>query len=87
MTDRRNFLTHSLLTAGAIGATSSIVPAKLFAAAKPGSKPPTRFIFLHKGNGLLPQTLVPPTWNEKQKEAERKKEAYTVDLDGHELPQ
>ncbi|MEZ6057257.1 MAG: DUF1552 domain-containing protein [Planctomycetaceae bacterium] len=51
------------------------------------SVPPTRFIFLHKGNGLLPQSLMLPTFDQKQLEAERRKEAFEVDLDGHDLPE
>ncbi len=82
MTPRRDFLTQSLLTAGVLG----ISPAALFSATSCDGRPPTRFIFLHKGNGLLPQTLVPPTFDKQQVEAERKKDGFTVDLDKHDLP-
>lgn len=82
MTSRRDFLTHSLLAASALG----ISPAAMFAATSKDKRPPTRFIFLHKGNGLLPDSLVPPTLNKEQIDAERGKEAFTVDLDKHDLP-
>lgn len=81
MQNRRQFLTSSLISAGALSAAAP----DLFAAS-PAAKPPTRFIFLHKGNGLLPQSLVLPTFDDKQKEAERRKESFTVDLDQHDLP-
>ena len=50
-------------------------------------KPPMRFIFIHKGNGLLPDSLIPPTFDKEQLETENKKEAFSADLDQHELPQ
>ncbi len=81
MSSRRHFLQAGLLSAGSL----ALMP-QLLAAASPKTKPPTRFIFLHKGNGLLPESLVPPTFDEKLKEAERNKDAFTVDLDGHDLP-
>ena len=81
MNNRRQFLTQSLATAGAFG----LAYPRLLASA-PKTKPPTRFIFLHKGNGLLPQSLVPPSFDGRQQETERKKESFTVDLDSHDLP-
>ena len=50
-------------------------------------KPPMRFIFIHKGNGLLPESLIPPTFDKEQLEAEKGKEAFSADLDDHDLPQ
>ena len=81
MNSRRNFLKTGLLSAGSL----ALVP-QLMAASSPDKKPPTRFIFLHKGNGLLPDSLVPPSFVEKLAQAERKKESFSVDLDNHELP-
>ena len=98
MNSRRKFLQTGLLGASTFALPSSLLPhgvaaepiARLIAsqwlAAEKRDEPPTRFIFLHKGNGLLPNTLVPPTLNDAQKEAERKKETFTVDLDEHDLP-
>ncbi len=54
--------------------------------ARPGSKAPMRFIFMHKGNGLFPDFLVPPTFSDEQKQMEKKKQAFTADLDQHSLP-
>ncbi|HAY79478.1 MAG TPA: hypothetical protein DCY79_06705 [Planctomycetaceae bacterium] len=82
MSNRREFLTQSLAGAGAI----SLAAPTLFAD-HGADKPPTRFIFLHKGNGLFPSSLVPPTFSQEQQEAEKRKDAFTVDLDGHELPE
>lgn len=82
MTNRRTFLTQSMAGAAALGLSSQ----SLFAGSAP-NKPPTRFIFLHKGNGLLPNSLVPPTFDKQQLEAEKRKEAFDVDLDDHDLPE
>lgn len=45
-----------------------------------------RFIFLHKGNGLLPSVMAPPTLSESEKGQENRKEAFSVELAQHELP-
>ncbi|MBL6705436.1 MAG: DUF1552 domain-containing protein [Planctomycetaceae bacterium] len=82
MNSRREFLTQSLLNAGAL----SLLSPKLFAESS-SNKPPTRFIFIHKGNGLPPQTLVPPSFSAKQLEAENRKDSFAVDLDGQDLPE
>ena len=50
-------------------------------------KPPMRFIFIHKGNGLLPESLIPPSFDKQQLETEKGKEAFSADLDEHDLPQ
>lgn len=91
MTNRRKFLTQSMLGAGALGLAATGLelpgaPSMLFANS-PTAKPPTRFIFIHKGNGLVPQSLVPPTFNRQQHEAEQRKDSFVVDLDGHDLPE
>ncbi len=57
----------------------------LFASSTNG-KAPKRFIFIHKGNGLLPNTLAPPTLSEEDKIKEKKKEAFEVSLGDHDLP-
>ena len=81
MTTRRDFLKTGLFSAGTMAMMN---PASLFAA---DSKPPMRFIFLHRGNGLWPRVMVPPSFDKELMEKERKKEAYEVDLDGHDLPE
>ena len=92
MNSRRNFITQALMTAGSIGGASlashtTAFPQDLFAADASKQDPPTRFIFLHKGNGLFPSSLVPPSFTDQQMEDEKQKSAFTADLDGHELPE
>lgn len=81
METRRKFIQTGLLGAGSI----ALLP-QLSMAESSDKKPPTRFIFLHKGNGLLPSTLVPPSFDKQLQEKEKNKEPVEVDLDGHELP-
>ena len=71
-----------MLAAGAL----SFAPSWLQADSA-SNKPPTRFIFIHKGNGLHPHSLVPPTFDEKLIESEKRKDSFTVDLDDHDLPE
>ncbi|WP_231742091.1 DUF1552 domain-containing protein [Stieleria varia] len=82
MNNRRAFLSQSLAGIGALSLASQTLLAD-------GNSvvPPKRFIFMHKGNGLLPGSLVPPTFNSKQLEAEQRKDAFVADLDEHELPE
>ena len=80
MNSRRDFLRQSLLGAGALAA----MKAPSLAAAS--SRPPTRFIFMHRGNGLWPRVCVPPSLDKKAMECEKRKEAIDTDLDGHDLP-
>ena len=65
MSTRRNFLKTGLLGAGAVAFGTP----RLFAAE--GATPPTRFVFVHKGNGLFPQACVPPTFGEEEMAAEK----------------
>lgn len=80
MNSRRHFLKQSLLGAG----TMALGPG-LFASSLNG-RAPKRFIFIHKGNGLLPDTLVPPTLGDAEKTKEKNKEAFEVGLADHDLP-
>lgn len=85
-TTRRTFAQQALLGTGALALLpSALLPSTLQAEAQP-TKPPMRFIFLHRGNGLFPHVLVPPTFSPELKEKEQKKEAFEVDLDQHDLP-
>jgi hypothetical protein len=79
MSSRRSFLKTGLLGAGALALT----PQNLFADT---GKPPMRFIFMHKGNGLYPKVMVPPTFSKEELQKEHKKESLEIDLDRHELP-
>jgi len=84
MRNRRDFLQTGFLGA-ALGA--SVGNAARGLGGGPEGQPPKRFIFLHKGNGLLPHTLAPPSLNREAKEKEKRKEAFRVDLSGHDLPE
>lgn len=82
MNHRRDFLAQSLAGVGALSLGSQA----LFA--EPAIRtPPKRFIFIHKGNGLLPDSIVPPTLGKEQKASEQRKESFVADLDEHELPE
>lgn len=81
MSDRRDFLKQSILGAGALSLGSSDLLAEM-----PKSKPPTRFIFIHKGNGLFPRVMVPPTLSKEDMAKEKKKQPFAVDLTQHKLP-
>ena len=81
MNSRRDFLKTGLFAAGAMACMN---PSPGLAAP---TKPPTRFIFIHRGNGLWPRVMVPRSLNKELMEKEKRKEAYEVDLDGHDLPE
>ncbi|MFK7790883.1 MAG: DUF1552 domain-containing protein [Phycisphaeraceae bacterium] len=90
MPTRREMIKAGLYALGAAGG-STLLPKHLLAeqgvsSLVNGSKVPTRFIFIHKGNGLLPNTLVPPSFDAQTQAKEKSKQAYSVDLDGHTLP-
>ncbi|WP_425613666.1 DUF1552 domain-containing protein [Anatilimnocola sp. NA78] len=80
-TTRRQFNQHALLGTGAL----ALLPQAILAAPA-AAKPPMRFIFMHRGNGLFPRVLVPPTFSKDLVEKEQQKAAFDVDLDKHELP-
>ena len=81
MNSRRNFLQTGLFSAGAMALMNR---SRIFAATE---KPPMRFIFMQRGNGLWPKVMVPPSLSKELLEKEKRKEAYNVDLDGHDLPE
>ena len=84
MDTRRDFLRTSLFGASARAARPRRA-ARSAAATRRAA--PMRFVFLHRGNGLWPKVMVPPSFDGALMEKERRKEAFTVDLDGHELPE
>ncbi len=49
-------------------------------------QPPQRFIFMHKGNGIFPSVMTPPSLSKQDLEKENKKESFEVSLDKHDLP-
>jgi hypothetical protein len=83
MTNRRNFLETSALSAGALALTPSF--ANLFAAPSKGEVP-RRFVFIRKSNGVRPKELALPTFSEAEQKADGEKQALEVDLEKHELP-
>lgn len=80
---------RDLLKTGLASSLAFSLPqlAHAFSADTPGTKRPTRFIFMHKGNGLFPQSVVPPSFSQKLTEKEKRKESFVEDLDGHDLPE
>lgn len=90
MKNRRDFLKSGMYAGLAGGLGSAMWPSKLFAEAPAPlvgkGKVPTRFVFITKSNGLLPNVMVPPSFDKATMEKEKAKQAYTVDLDGHTLP-
>ena len=88
MNSRREFLRNAFLAMGAISAPG--LSPRLFASqtgAGLAGKPPMRFIFMTRGNGLFPKVMVPPSFGAKEMEMEKKNEAYEVDLESHTLPE
>ena len=81
MNSRREFVKASLL-----GASAMALGGKTLFAAATSDRPPVRFIFLSKGNGLLPSSMVPPTLSEKEKGIESSKDPLEIDLEKHALP-
>ena len=81
MTTRRDFMATA-----ALGAASLALAPRPLRAAPAGAKPPMRFVFLHKGNGLFPSVMVPPSLSKDEAATEAKKGALDLDLARHELP-
>lgn len=81
MTTRREFMASV-----ACGATALTLTPQSLWAKPPGLQPPMRFIFLHKGNGLFPSVMVPPSLSKEDAAKEARKEALNLDLARHELP-
>lgn len=81
MTTRREFMATV-----AAGATALTLAPRAVRAKPSGGKPPMRFVFLHKGNGLFPSALVPPSLSKEDAAKEAKKQPLDLDLARHELP-
>lgn len=82
MATRRTFLKTAALGAAALSLSPRAAWAVPF-----GTKPPMRFIFLHRGNGLYPKVLVPKSLNAADVEKEARKDAFDLDLGKHDLPE
>ena len=81
MTNRRDFLRTT--AAGALALTPCF---KAFAGAAPETGFPKRFVFIRKSNGERPLELALPSFSNRDRDLDARKEALEVDLDGHELP-
>ena len=79
MKTRRDFLKSTALSAGALMFPNAF-------AAHAAGQPPMRFIFMHKGNGLYPSVMPPPSLSKEEMAKESKREAFEVPLAKHELP-
>lgn len=88
MNNRRDFIRNAFLAMGGLS-LPGFFPRLTAAPAGLGQAgvAPIRFIFMHRGNGLFPKVMVPPSFGPKEKEKESRNEAYEVDLDGHDLPE
>ena len=81
MTNRRNFLKSALFGAGVMATLDPLRAATSLVTGRSGRpKPPTRFVFLHRGNGLWPKVMVPPSFDDALRQKEQRKEAIDVDL-------
>ena len=83
MINRRDFLRTSGLGAGAMALAPSFN--QLFGSAA-ASGIPKRFIFIRKSSGIRPLEVALPSFSDKEKELDEKKQPLEVDLDKHELP-
>jgi hypothetical protein len=83
MMNRRHFLNRSALSTAGL----ALAPWLHQAMGSPlRQKAPMRFIFLHKGNGLFPEVMVPPSFSAEELAREKAREAFSVELKHHELP-
>lgn len=83
MLDRRDFLRAATLATG--GTLLAPWLQNLLGAPVTGPAP-KRFIFMHKGNGLFPEAMVPPSLSAQDAAKEKGKQPFSVDLSQHELP-
>ena len=83
MTTRRDFIRTGALSTGFLS-MSAAVPSLMAGPSK--ASVAKRFIFIRKGNGMLTSTLELPSFSNKDKQHEKNKAAFEVDLDKHDLP-
>ncbi len=87
MNNRREFIRNAFLAMGGLslpGMMPSLQAAPLIGGGK--GRPPMRFIFMHRGNGLFPKVLVPPTLSKEEMDKENQNLPFEVDLAKHSLP-
>jgi hypothetical protein len=83
MFERRDFLRASTLAGGGFMLAPWL---REVVGAPVTGKAPRRFIFMHKGNGLFPEVMIPPSLSADESARERAKQAFSVELPQHELP-
>ena len=83
MTSRRSFIRTSAIGAGALALTPSL---KALTEGRSAAGFPKRFVFIRKSNGERPLELALPTFSNKERDMDARKEVLEVDLDRHELP-
>ena len=69
MDTRRDFLRTSLFGAGAL---ACLDPRLLAAPGPQPTRPPMRFVFMHRGNGLWPKVMVPKSFDKALLDKERR---------------
>ena len=86
MDSRRQFLRQAFLALGGLSLPGALPRLAAAPTVRAAGGAPMRFIFMHRGNGLFPSVMVPPSFEAEEMEKEKRKESYEVDLDGHSLP-
>jgi hypothetical protein len=88
MHHRREFIRNAFLAMGGLSLPGMLprLSANPLGAGTAGGAP-MRFIFMHRGNGLFPKVMVPPTFGKKELDLEEQNLPYEVDLQGHTLPE
>ncbi len=84
MITRRNFLSTAAATTGGFMLAPWLH--NVLGAPRPG-KAPMRFIFMHRGNGLMPSSLALPSFSKEDAENEKARKPFSADLAKHELPE
>ncbi len=88
MNNRREFIRNAFLAMGGLslpGIMPSLTAVPLIGGTS--TRPPMRFIFMHRGNGLFPKVLVPPTLSKEELDKEKQNLPFEVDLSQHSLPE
>ena len=88
MNSRREFLKAAAIGTGSFGMNpiASKLTSAYADATTNATSIPHRFIFVRKSNGIRPNELALPSFSEKDKASDRRKEVLEVDLENHELP-
>jgi hypothetical protein len=87
MNNRRDFLRNAFLAMGGLSLPSTVpcLSATPLIGSTAGGAP-MRFIFMHRGNGLFPKVMVPPSFGKDEMDKEKQNLPYEVDLSKHTLP-